>query len=137
MFGKRQHVVATTTTVIAAGCIVEGSLRVSGMVQVDGTVDGTLSADGHVSVGPDGKILGELRTDQLSIGGTVDGALHVRGHLHVLASGVVKGTAAYASLEVDRGGVMDGSASRVVESALQALPQNTNQAEPLPHVAAS
>jgi cytoskeletal protein CcmA (bactofilin family) len=116
MFGKRQQAVASIT-VIAAGSVVEGTLRARGMVQVDGTIDGALIAEGHVSVGPEGKILGEVTADQLSVGGRIEGTVFARGHLLVLASGVVHGNARYTSLEVERGGVMDGSASRVDEQA--------------------
>ncbi len=120
MFGKRQQRSATVT-VIAQGSVVEGTLRVKGVIQIDGTVDGTLIADGHVSVGPEGLIRGDVTADALSIGGRVDGSLHSRGHLHVLSTGVVQGNARYTSLEVDRGGVMDGSASRV-DAASKQLP---------------
>ena len=112
MFGKRQQAVSAIT-VIAAGTTVEGTLRVRGMVQVDGAIEGTLIAEGQVSVGPDGRIVGEVTADTLSVGGKVDGTLHARGHLHVLASGSVRGNARYTSLEIERGGVMDGNASRV------------------------
>jgi cytoskeletal protein CcmA (bactofilin family) len=114
MFGKRQQA-AASITVIAAGSVVEGTLRTRGMVQVDGTIDGALVAEGHVSVGPEGRILGEVTADQLSVGGRIEGTVFARGHLLVLASGVVHGNARYTSLEVERGGVMDGSASRVDE----------------------
>ena len=66
MFGKRQQA-AASITVIAAGSVVEGTLRARGLVQVDGTIDGALIADGHVSVGPEGKILGEVTAEQLSV----------------------------------------------------------------------
>ena len=115
MFGKRQQA-AASITVIAAGSVVEGTLRARGMVQVDGTIDGALIAEGHVSVGPEGKILGEVTAEQLSVGGRVEGAVFARGHLLVLANGAVHGKSRYTSLEVERGGVMDGSASRVDET---------------------
>lgn len=123
MFGsKRATKAESSITVIAAGSVVEGTLRVRGMVQVDGTIDGTLIADGHVSVGPDGRILGEVTADQLSVGGKIEGTLNARGHLHVLASGAVRGNARYASLEIERGGVMDGNASRLDEA--KSVPDN-------------
>lgn len=125
MFGKRQRLAAGSTTVIAAGSVVEGTLRVRGMVQVDGTIQGTLIAEGHVSVGPEGRIVGEVTADQLSVGGKVEGTILARSHLHVLASGSVRGDARYTSLEVERGGVMDGSASRVKEAGeLSTVPDN-------------
>jgi cytoskeletal protein CcmA (bactofilin family) len=117
MFGKRMQVVtASDVTVIAAGSTVEGTLRTRGKVRVDGVIDGKLLADGAVSVGPEGKILGEVFAEQLTVGGCIEGKAVARGPLHVLAGGVVRGTAHYATLQVDLGGVMDGNASRVEES---------------------
>lgn len=110
MFGRKQRT-ASAVTVIAAGSTIEGTLRVSGLVQIDGTVDGHVYVQGQVSVGPEGKIVGDVEADDLVVGGHVDGALLARGHLHLLSTGVVHGDARYASLEVDRGGVMDGRAS--------------------------
>lgn len=117
MFGKRQQT-AATVTVIAQGSVVEGTLRVRGVIQIDGTVDGTLIAEGHVSVGPEGKVRGDVTADALSIGGRVDGTLLARGHLHVLSTGVVQGDVRYTTLEVDRGGVMDGRATQVMNSVV-------------------
>jgi cytoskeletal protein CcmA (bactofilin family) len=111
MFGRRQA--SNAITVIAGGSVVVGTLRVRGMVQVDGTIEGSLLAEGHVSVGPEGRVIGDVVADDLSIGGNVEGSLHARGHLHVLPSGCVRGEVRYTTLEVDRGGVMDGRASRV------------------------
>jgi cytoskeletal protein CcmA (bactofilin family) len=118
MFGKKQA--ASAVTVIAAGSVIEGTLRVRGMLQVDGTIEGTLIAEGHVSVGPEGRISGDLTTDSLSVGGKVEGTIRARGHLHVLNSGTVRGETRYSTLEVDRGGVMDGRAAR------DDAPANTN-----------
>jgi len=114
MFGRKQAS-GTNVTVIAVGSTVEGTLRVKGMLQVDGRVEGNLIADGHISVGPEGKIIGDVTADNLSVGGRVEGTLSARGHLHVLSTGVVSGSARYTTLEVDRGGVMDGRAARVDE----------------------
>jgi cytoskeletal protein CcmA (bactofilin family) len=124
MFGnsKQKQAASGSITVIAAGSVVEGTLRVKGMLQLDGTIQGILLAEGHVSVGPDGKILGDVTGDNLSIAGRIEGTVNARGHLHVLSSGVVQGGARYASLEVERGGVMDGRASRLDEKAQ--VPEN-------------
>jgi len=129
MFGKRQQS-SQSITVIAAGSVVEGTLRVKGMLQLDGTIQGTLIAEGHVSVGPEGRILGDVQADNLSIAGRIEGTVNARGHLHVLASGVVQGGARYASLEVDRGGVMDGRTSRFDDKLAAATPANDTQARP-------
>ena len=132
MFGKRQN--ANAITVIAAGSQVVGTLRVKGIVQVDGSIEGTLIAEGHVSVGPEGRILGDVTADELSVGGSIEGTLLAKGHLHVLATGKVQGDARYATLEVDRGGVMDGRASHVEESGRKA--PDTSRVEIIENAAA-
>jgi cytoskeletal protein CcmA (bactofilin family) len=133
MFGSKKQTTGSIT-VIAAGTLVEGTLRVKGMLQLDGVVQGTLIADGHVSVGPEGKVLGDVTADKLSIAGRVEGTVNARGHLHVLATGVVQGGAHYASLEVDRGGVMDGRASRLDDKP---APVAENDVEMIADVAAA
>jgi cytoskeletal protein CcmA (bactofilin family) len=117
MFGSSKKQSSGSITVIAAGTVIEGTLRVKGMLQLDGTIQGTLIADGHVSIGPEGRVFGDVTADKLSIAGRVEGTVNARGHLHVLSKGVVQGGAHYASLEVDRGGVMDGRAQRLDEKA--------------------
>ena len=100
---------STEPTVIGRGTVIEGTVRVSGRVQVDGRIDGTLVADGHVSVGPSGAILGEVVAVELAVGGRVEGKVSVREHLHVAPQGIARGELRYGSLQVDRGGVLDGS----------------------------
>ncbi len=112
MFSKK-HRESAGVTIIAQGSVVEGTLRASGVLQIDGSVEGTLIADGHVSVGPEGKIRGEVTAEALSIGGRVDGTVHARGHLHVLEGGSVNGDVRYTTLEVDKGGVVDGRAAQL------------------------
>jgi cytoskeletal protein CcmA (bactofilin family) len=76
---------------------------------VDGQIDGTLIAEGHVSVGPSGSIVGEVIADQLAVGGRVEGKVNVREHLHIAPGGSARGDVRYGTLQVDRGGVIDGS----------------------------
>jgi cytoskeletal protein CcmA (bactofilin family) len=110
MFGsKSKRSASTEPTVIGRGTVIEGTIRVAGRVQVDGQIDGTLLAEGHVSVGPSGSILGEIVAHELAVGGRVEGKVSVRENLHVAPEGVCRGEVRYGSLQVDRGGVLDGS----------------------------
>ena len=110
MFGSKNKTSASTEpTVIGRGTVIEGTVRVSGRVQVDGQIDGSLIAEGHVSVGPHGSILGEVVAHELAVGGRVEGKVSVRENLHIAPQGVCRGDVRYGSLQVDRGGVLDGS----------------------------
>ena len=108
MFGSRKAK-APEPTVIGRGAVIEGTVRVFGPVQVDGQIEGSLLADGHVSVGPTGSIVGELVAEELAIGGRVEGQIQVRDHLYIAPGASARGQVRYGSLQVDRGGVLDGS----------------------------
>ena len=110
MSGKRQQPNGEIT-VLSAGCALEGKLTARGPVQLDGAISGGVTAEGPVSVGVGARILGEVRADALTVNGKIHGMVFVRSHLQVLASGAVRGYARYATLEVERGGVVDGSAT--------------------------
>jgi len=109
MFKSKTSVNSAEPTVIGKGTVIEGTVRITGRVQIDGKIDGTLIAEGHVSVGPEGSVLGELTAGELAVGGNVEGRVNVRGHLHVAPGGKARGEMRYGSLQVDRGGVIDGS----------------------------
>jgi cytoskeletal protein CcmA (bactofilin family) len=118
MFGNKSKGSASTEpTVIGRGTCIEGTIRVSGRVQVDGQIDGTLLAEGPVSVGPSGSIVGEVSAHELAVGGRVEGKVNVREHLHVAPKGVCRGEVRYGSLQVDRGGVLDGSTAHGEETS--------------------
>jgi cytoskeletal protein CcmA (bactofilin family) len=108
MFGTK----ATEPTVIGRGTVIEGTIRASGRIQIDGQVDGMLEVDGQVSIGPSGRVTGELIANDLVVGGRAEGKVTARNHLHVASTGAVKGEVQYGTLQVDRGAVMDGSALR-------------------------
>jgi cytoskeletal protein CcmA (bactofilin family) len=103
---------AAEPTVIGRGTTIEGNLRATGRVQVDGRLEGKLEVDGQVSVGPNGSIAGELIADELAIGGRVEGKVTARKHLFVAATGAVIGELCYGTLQVERGAVLDGRALR-------------------------
>lgn len=129
MFGNKSKTNASTEpTVIGRGTLIEGTVRVSGRVQVDGSIDGTLIAEGPVSVGPSGAINGEVVAHELAVGGRVEGKVSVREHLHVAPNGICRGEVRYGSLQVDRGGVLDGSTAHGEDTnTLQASDADTSE----------
>jgi cytoskeletal protein CcmA (bactofilin family) len=110
VFGYKAKSNTPDPTVIGKGTVIEGMVRVYGPVQVDGHIDGGLTAEGHVSIGPTGCVIGELIAEELAVGGRVDGKVTVRNHLYVAPGAMVRGEVRYGSLQVERGGVIDGSA---------------------------
>jgi cytoskeletal protein CcmA (bactofilin family) len=109
MFKSKSSASSSEPTVIGKGTMIQGTVKVSGRVQIDGHIDGTLVAEGHVSVGPTGMVIGEVYAEELAVGGRVEGKVNVKNHLHIAPGGTARGEMRYGSLQVDRGGVIDGS----------------------------
>jgi cytoskeletal protein CcmA (bactofilin family) len=99
-------------TVIGQGAVIEGNLRAKGRVQIDGRIEGKLEVSGQVSIGPGGAVVGEVLADEVAIGGRVEGKCTARKHLYVAATGALHGEACYGSLQVERGGIVDGHTAR-------------------------
>jgi cytoskeletal protein CcmA (bactofilin family) len=105
--------VPSQVTVLAHGSALEGKIRTRGPLQVDGAVCGTLTCEGQMSVGATGLVLGEVHVQSLSTNGRVSGIVFVRHHLQVRERGRVAGHARYETLEIERGGVVDGTTNRM------------------------
>lgn len=110
MFGRKAS--PGGPTVISRGARFEGTLTIEGGLQIDGHVKGHIVADGGVSVGPDGRIEGEVSADHLALAGHFEGTLAVQGQLHLLPTGVVRGEVRYGALQVDNGAVIEGQTHR-------------------------
>ena len=64
-----------SSTVIAAGATVTGTLRGDGIMQVEGTVEGEIDLKGAVIVTPTGLIKGPVTADVIRLAGRIEGAV--------------------------------------------------------------
>ena len=72
----------TETSVIGAGTVVSGHVRGQGSLEILGRVEGDVSVSGNVSIGPSGRVRGNVSGAELTVSGQVQGDL--RGTLSVL-----------------------------------------------------
>ena len=107
MFGKRSS--NTNTTVIGQGSRFIGTLELEGAAHIEGQCEGTIRAGSQLSVGSHGTVSGELQGRVVVIAGRVEGTVMADETLHVLKNGSVLGDVYYGKLQVDSGGVIDGS----------------------------
>lgn len=115
-------------TVIGAGTVIEGTLRVAGTIQVDGTIRGDLISDGHVDVGPKGVVHGHVTGESVAVGGRVEGRVTARTVLHMVKTGLVKGDVSYGTLQVDRGATIEGTLQGQARTAERALESTVAEA---------
>jgi len=95
-------------TVLAPGTMLEGTLRASEPVVIAGTLQGTLEAEGPVTVQEGGRLVARVVAPELVVSGFLDGRVQVHGRLEVRATGLVKGKLHVGTLRIEEGALLDG-----------------------------
>lgn len=95
------------------------TITIAGTARIDGTMDGTIKA-GHLIVGAEGKLKGEITTDTAEIQGFVEQTLSVANLLTVKTTGMVNGTVVYGELQCEQGGKLIGELSTNSSSVARA-----------------
>lgn len=121
MFGRKKKSDLRRTVVGENGTI-EGTLCTADDVLIAGTIRGSVDSQGHVLVGPTGHVDGDVTADTVEVAGRVEGTVLARRRLRMAETGSIRGDALYESLEVERGGVIEGRASRVMDELVPSLP---------------
>lgn len=115
MFGKRSDSApqGRIDSLIGAGTRVEGSIRFSGGLRIDGEVSGSVeAADGASSstlvLSEHGRIEGAVRVAHLVTNGTVVGPVSVGESLEIQSKARILGDVEYAVIEMHQGAVVEG-----------------------------
>lgn len=130
MFGKKSETrpQGRIDSLIGAGTSIEGCVRFSGGLRVDGEVKGSVLAAETASastlvVSDQARIEGEVSVAHLVLNGTIVGPVKVAGSLEMQPKAKIIGDVTYAAIEMHQGAVIDGC---LVHKA--ALSQEQNQA---------
>ena len=97
-----------SSTVIAPGASVSGTLRGDGIIQVEGTVEGEIELKGAVIVTPTGLVKGPVAADVVRIAGRIEGNITARERVLLQKTGGVEGDMTTPTLEVEDGGRFNG-----------------------------
>jgi len=99
-------------SLIGPGTRVEGNVIFRGRLRLDGSVRGNVSAlsdqPGTLVVGEKGRIEGEVQAPHVVVNGTIDGQLKRTETLQLQPNARVKGEVHYASIEMQRGAIVEG-----------------------------
>lgn len=100
------------TTLIAAGTSVDGHIRFSGELYVNGTVLGDIESGNEsqsaLVISEKGSVKGEIRVPNVVIGGNVEGDVHAGVRLELGKGARVRGDIHYKQVEVQTGAIIDG-----------------------------
>jgi len=97
-----------SNTVIASGITISGDLCGSGVVKVEGTVEGQVQLDGAITVALTGVIKGPVQAEVVCIAGRVEGSAEAREHLRLEKTGIIEGDVTSSSFVIEDGGRLNG-----------------------------
>ena len=110
MFGKKAQ--PPIRSLIAQGSRIEGNLRFTEGLRIDGEVVGNTSASPEQSsilvISEAAVVEGELRADHVIINGTVRGPVHAKELLELQPQARIEGDVYYKALEMHRGATITG-----------------------------
>ena len=96
-------------SIIAAGMTVTGDIDSSGVVKVEGRVEGAIRSARQVLVGRQGVVRGDIDTREAVIGGTVEGTITASERVEIQATASIQGDIVTRTIVIAEGGKINGS----------------------------
>ena len=120
MFGKKSQ--PPIKSLIAQGTRIEGNVKFSEGLRVDGEVYGDIQtavqdAGSLLVISEASVVQGAVQADHVIINGTVRGPVHARELLELQPKARIEGDVSYVSLEMHQGATISGQLKPLVASA--------------------
>jgi len=96
-------------SVIASGMKIIGDIESTGVVKIEGTVEGAVRGARQLLLGRQGTVHGDIRAQEVVIGGTVVGTIVAEERVEIQGTSSVKGDIHTKSIVVLEGGVINGT----------------------------
>jgi cytoskeletal protein CcmA (bactofilin family) len=106
---------------IGEGVSIAGTISLAGAIYVYGNVNGEIVAR-EIYVGPGGKVTGEVKVELADIRGEVANSIQAKETLIVRSTGKVSGIISYQSIEIENGGMVDGTIEKVSTGKVLNMP---------------
>jgi cytoskeletal protein CcmA (bactofilin family) len=105
---KSSEIEAPLRGCIGPDLVVHGKLSGKSDLRIDGIVDGELSVDGTVIVGPDGSVSAPVDVGSLEVEGEVRGDVTARASVAIRPGGRLLGDVRARRICIDDGGSLQG-----------------------------
>jgi cytoskeletal protein CcmA (bactofilin family) len=94
----------------------KGTLRFTESVEISGTLEGKIIAEGFLYIKEGAKITADIRARDIIVGGMVNGNIEATGRLEILATGKIYGNVRTAKFRVADGVVFEGKCEMLRDS---------------------
>ncbi len=117
-------------SIIASGMQILGDLIIDGDIRIEGIVKGNIYCKSRLVIGPQGKIIGKVDTENATISGMIEGILIVRDTLQLTETANIHGDIITDKMTVQAGAIFSGSCTMGQEA--QELIQKNYPKEKIP-----
>lgn len=113
MFGTAKKTVdslnyGSVQTIIGEGTEIKGTIQATGVIRIDGTLEGSIVHRGELIVGPKGRVLADIESKSLAVAGEVRGNIQTEEKLELLAGSRVYGDIRCGHLVIHEGAMFHG-----------------------------
>jgi cytoskeletal protein CcmA (bactofilin family) len=108
---KNQAVDAGSVNLIGKGTEITGDINSLGDLRIDGVLKGNLITKGKFVLGPNGSIIGNVKSQNADLSGEVTGTVVVEDMLSLKASSKITGDILTGKLSIEPGAVFSGNCS--------------------------
>lgn len=109
-----------TPSVIAPGMKIVGNVETTGVVKVDGTIEGSIRGARQVLLGRNGVVQGDVHAEEAILAGKVIGTVVATDRVEIQSSSRIDGDIHTRTIVVLEGGVINGNV-RMDESATRGV----------------
>ncbi|MBX4191241.1 MAG: polymer-forming cytoskeletal protein [Candidatus Doudnabacteria bacterium] len=96
-------------TIVSSSMRIEGELKSSGNISIDGVINGKVHTTKNLTVGPSAQIEADILAGNASIAGIVHGNVMVKGMLEIMETGKIIGNIQCSSFSVREGAYFSGA----------------------------
>ena len=93
----------STPTIIAQGCTINGNIRLTCDLHIDGFIEGKIVSDKTLTISASGRVKGEITADKVVINGLFEGNCYANT-VDILSNGKAHGSMHTDDLCIERGG---------------------------------
>ncbi len=118
---------ARAASIICSDMKINGSIVSQGALQIDGIVDGDVSAT-DITIGASGQITGEVKAEVVKVKGRIKGSIRAR-KVELETGAHVKGDIVHASLQIQSNAVFEGQVKHAEDPLRETGPVGAGASE--------
>ncbi len=118
---------ARAASIICADMKINGSVTSEGSLQIDGIVDGDVSAT-DITIGASGQITGEVKAEVVKVKGKIKGSIRAR-KVELETGAHVKGDIVHSSLQIQPNAIFEGQVKHADDPLRETGPQAASESK--------